>query len=157
MSTRGAQLLDRVTKQIDDIAEVFASLKEADLMKPDPERQGRTVGDSAAHIAEGYHFVARFLQSAGHVPEAPAGDHVHARPTALSSPELRKRIAEARNAAGVIAGLTDDRLDSIPPPKSSRFSDGRRTLEQVIEEAIGHQAGHLAQLTRAVGLRAQTH
>lgn len=69
---------------------------------------------------------------------------------APNPPELRKRLAETKAEVGIIADLTDEQLDGAPPPKRSRFSDGRRTLEQVIEEAIAHQAQHLADLTAAV-------
>ncbi|MDQ3927554.1 MAG: hypothetical protein M3328_00245, partial [Chloroflexota bacterium] len=38
----------------------------------------------------------------------------------------------------------------MPPAGSSRFSDGIRTLEQVIDEVIAHQAAHLMMLKGAV-------
>lgn len=167
MSGRGEKLMGKVTRQIDDIAEVFATLSEADLAKPRPASEesgksghvakGRSVGDAAAHIAEGYHFIVRFLRRAGHVPGAPAGVRIHGRGPEPSLPELRKRLAEAKPEVGVIADLTDEQLDNVPPPKSSRFSDGRRSLEQVIEEAIAHQAGHLNDLKRAVASPERAH
>lgn len=108
------------------------------------------MGDAAAHIAEGYHFIVRFLRSVGYIPGAPADGSIHGRGPEPTQPELRKRLAAARHEVGIIADLTDEQLDSVPPAKSSRFSDGRRTLEQVIEEAIAHQAEHLSDLRSAM-------
>lgn len=150
MSERGTDLKRRVDRQMDDIAAAFANLGEADLTKPDLKRKGRTVADAAAHIAEGYHFLVRFLWSAGYVPGGSAGGHGHERPTALSLPELRQRLDDGRIEISVIADLTDQQLDSVPPPKSSRFSDGRRSLELAIEEVIAHQTQHLTDLKTAV-------
>ena len=150
MSQRGEDLLDKVKRQIDDIAQVFERLGEADLAKADPERKGRTIGEAAGHIAEGYHFLVRFLTSAGHVPGRPAGGNIHGRGPELALPSLRTRLAEARTEVGIIANLADQQLDSVPPPKSSRFSNGRRSLEQLIEEVIVHQAQHLNDLKSAL-------
>ena len=167
MSERAEGLMQKVIRQIDDIAEVFATLSEADLAKPRPPGEesgksdhvakGRTLGDAASHIAEGYHFIVRFLESAGYVPGGPAGGSIHGRGPAPSLPELRKRVGEAKAEVSVIADLTDEQLDSVPPPKSSRFSDGRRSLERVIEEAIAHQAEHLNDLKRTVASPERTH
>ena len=155
MSQRGTELLVKVTRQVDDIAEVFDRLGEADLARADPGRQGRTIGEAAGHIAEGYHFLVRFLASMGHVPGRPPGGSIHGRGPELALASLRTRLAEAKAEVGIIAGLTDEQLDSVPPPKSSRFSDGRRTLEQLIEEVILHQAQHLSDLTSALASPAQ--
>ena len=155
MSQRGTDLLDKVTRQIDDIAEVFDRLSEADLARADPERKGRTIGEAAGHIAEGYHFLVRFLTSAGHVPGRPAGGSIHGRGPQLALASLRARLAEARTEVGIIAGLTDQQLDSVPPPKSSRFSNGRRTLGQLIGEVINHQEQHLNDLKSALASPAQ--
>lgn len=155
MSQRGAELSDKVTRQIDDIARFFDGLSEADLAKADPERKGRTIGEAAAHIAEGYHFLVRLLKSAGHVPGEPPGGSIHGRGPAPSLPALRGRLAEARTEVRIITDLTNEQLDSVPPPKSSRFSDGRRAIKQVIEEVVAHQAQHLADLKHAVTSPAQ--
>jgi len=160
MSARGEALMNKVTRQIEDIAQVFATLSDSDLSRPrstgeDSDRtrhaaKGNSVGDAAAHIAEGYHFIARFLRSAGYVSGAPAGGSIHGRAPAPDLPALRKRLDQAKTEVGVIADLTDEQLESVPPARSSRFSNGRRSLEQVIEEAITHQAQHLADLKAAV-------
>jgi len=152
MSQRGTALMDKASRQIDEIGALFAALGEADLARPSLERPGRTVGEEAAHIAEGYHFMGRFLQSAAYLTGGPAGGGVHGRGIAPTLSGLRERLAEGRAAIGKLVDLTDEQLDSVPPAKSSRFSDGRRNLEQVLEEVIAHQAGHLIELQRAAGL-----
>lgn len=152
MSQRGTLLMERATRQIDEIAELFAALGETDLARPSLDRPGRTVGEEAAHIAEGYHFMGRFLESAGYPPGAMAGRGVHGRGVAPTLSGLRERLSGARAAIARLAGLTDEQLDDVPPAKTSRFSDGSRNLEQVIEEVIDHQAGHLTELKRAVGI-----
>jgi hypothetical protein len=40
-------------------------------------------------------------------------------------------------------------LDSVPA-KGNRFSDGHRTLRQVIDEMTSHQAAHLAAVEQAL-------
>lgn len=150
MAPRAIELMERANRQIDEIAALFGAIAEADLAKPSAERPRRTVGDEAAHIAEGYHFLGRFLQ--GYLSGAQPSGGVHGHGVAPSLSGLRERLAGSRAVIAELAKLTDEQLDSVPPAKSSRFSDGRRTLEQVTEEVIAHQASHLAELKRSVGI-----
>src|SRR5215204_6714815 len=69
-------------------------------------------------------------------------------PAAL--PDVVNQLTGGKAPIGLLADLTDEQLDSVPPAGSSRFSDGSRTLEQVIDEVIAHQAAHLVTLKRAV-------
>lgn len=151
MSRRAVELRERTNRQIDEIETVFATLDDADLVRPSAGRSARTVGEEAAHIVEGYHFLIRFLQSAGHLRGGPAGGGIHRRPTVEDLGQLRVRLAESRASVARLGDLTDEQLASVPPPKSSRFSNGRRALDQIIEEVIAHQAGHLADLRRSIG------
>jgi len=158
MGERGTRLMEKANGQLSEIIEFFGTLDEADLRKPCADESaehsaGDTVGAVAAHMAEGYHHLGRFLQAAGYVPGQPAAgnnhghDHGHA-PEAL--PGIRDRLTAGKVPLGLLADLTDEQLDSVPPAGSSRFSDGRRTLEQVIDAVIAHQAAHLVTLKRAV-------
>jgi hypothetical protein len=158
MSERGARLMAKADRQLSEMVEFFGTLDEADLCKPCHDDTGHgpggTVGAVAAHMAEGYHLLGRFLQATGYVPGSLAmgnnhgHDHGHA-PEAL--PDMRDRLTGGKAPIGLLADLTDEQLDSVPPPRSSRFSDGHRTLEQVIDAAIAHQAAHLMTLKGAVG------
>lgn len=151
MSERAGELMRKASRQIGDIAEFFDTLDEADLRKPVPGRAGDTVGAAAAHMAEGYHYLGRFLQAAGYVPAPPAtanSRYGHGHAAGLSN--MRDRLASGRNPIGLLGNLSSGQLASLPPAGSSRFSDGRRTLEQAIEDVIAHQAAHLVTLKGAV-------
>jgi hypothetical protein len=158
MSERGTRLMAKADGQLSGMIEFLGTLDEADLRRPCADESaedsaGDTVGAVAAHMAEGYHHLGRFLQAAGYVPGPPATGnnhgHDHGRaPEAL--PEMRDRLTGGRAPIGLLAELSNEQLDSLPPAGSSRFSDGRRTLEQVIDAVIAHQAAHLLTLKRAV-------
>jgi hypothetical protein len=140
----------KASRQLDEIAEFFGTLGEADLRKPCPDRAGDTVGAAAAHMAEGYHYLGRFLQAAGYVPGPPGTGHIHGRGPAPGLSDMLDRLPGGRIPIGLLADLTDEQLDSVPPAGSGRFSDGCRTLEQAIDAVIAHQAVHLVTLKRAV-------
>lgn len=158
MSERGTRLMAKADSQLSEMIEFFGTLDEADLRKPCPDESaedsaGDTVGAVAAHMAKGYHHLGRFLQATGYVsgPPATGNNHGHDHepaPEALS--DIRDRLTGGKAPIGLLAYLTDEQLDSLPPAGSSRFSDGRRTLEQVIDAVIAHQAAHLVTLKRAV-------
>ena len=166
MSERGTRLMAKADSQLSEMIEVFGTLNEADLHKPCPDESpedsdGITVGAVAAHMAQGYHFLGKFLQADRYLPESPATGNRKGRghryrpghgrtfpPAAL--PDVVDRLTAGKAPIGLLADLTDEQLDSVPPAGSSRFSDGSRTLEQVIYEVIVHQAAHLVTLKRAV-------
>jgi hypothetical protein len=80
VSERGIKLMTKASRQLDEIAEFFGTLDEADLRKPCPdEGAGDTVGAAAAHVAEGYHHLGRFLQATGYVPWSPSTGNSHGR------------------------------------------------------------------------------
>jgi hypothetical protein len=155
VTERGAELMTSASRQLGEIAEFVDTLDDADLRTPYPDDAGETVGEAAAHVAEGYHLLGRFLQAAGYAPGAPAGGdgrgHVrHGRapaPTAVA--DVRERLSAGKAPIGLLAHLTDEQLDSVPRP-ANRFADGRRTLEQAIREVIAHQAARLDGLRGAV-------
>ena len=166
MSERGTRLMAKADRQLSEMIEFFGTLEEADLHKPCPDESaedsaGDTVGAVAAHMAQGYHFLGKFLQAEGYVPGSPPPGNWKGRghryrpghgrtfpPAAL--PDVVDRLTGGKAPIGLLADLTDEQLDSVPPAGSSRFSDGSRTLEQVIDEVIAHQAAQLMTLKRAV-------
>jgi len=150
MSERGADLMRKASGQLGEIDEFFATLSEADLSKTCSDHAGDTVGAVAAHMAEGYHYLGRFLRAAGYVAGLPAAGGSHGRGSVPALPDMLDRLACGRVPIGLLADLTDEQLDSVPPAGSSRFSNGRRILEQVINAVIAHQAAHLATLRLAV-------
>ena len=150
MSERGTELMGKASRQLVEIVEFFSKLGEADLRKPSPDCAGETVGAAAAHLAEGYYYLGRFLQATGYVSGSSATGHTHGRGPAPHLSDMVHQSTGGRIPIGLLADLTDEQFDSVPPKGSSRFSDGRRTLEQVIDGVIAHQAAHLATLKRAV-------
>jgi ubiquinone/menaquinone biosynthesis C-methylase UbiE len=162
VNERGTELMRKASRQLDEIAEFFGTLNDADLRKPCPgDSGGDTVGAVAAHMAQGYHFLGKFLQAGGYVPGSAATGNRKGRghcyrkghgctfaPAAL--PDVVDRLTGGKAPIGLLADLTDEQLDSVPPAGSSRFSNGSRTLEQVIDEVIAHQAAHLMRLKGAV-------
>jgi len=158
VSERGTKLMTKASRQLDEMAEFFGALDEADLRKPClKDDAGSTVGAVAAHAAEIYHYLGRFLRATGYVPGSPATgnshghDHGHAAPEALPNlPDLLDRLTGGKAPIGLLAGLTDEQLDSVPPAGSGRFSNGRRNLERAIDALIAHQGALLVTLKRAV-------
>jgi hypothetical protein len=61
---------------------------------------------------------------------------------------LLERLSAERDALSLLADLTDERLDTVPPSGSFRFCDGQRTLEQVVASLLKHQ-GHQVDAMKA--------
>ncbi|MCY0955161.1 hypothetical protein [Streptomyces sp. H27-S2] len=157
MSERGTELMMRASRQWAEMTEFFATLSEADLVRPCAGADaGDTVGAVAAHAAEGYHRLGRLLLSTGHVLAAPPAsgtsrpgpstDHV-------TLPGLRARLAGGETSIRLLSGLTGEQLKG-PAPPVPHVSTDPRTLEGLIEDVIDHQAAHLATLRRAIAAEA---
>jgi hypothetical protein len=94
----------------------------------------------------GAHRVPRFLRALGHGPSdhaehgPSAGQHGDQYTADTTDPRaVVKQLSDSRDSLGRIAELTDSQLDAIPPKDSFRFSDGQRTLEQVLASLLKHQ------------------
>ncbi len=160
MSERGTELITKARRQLAEMAEFFDTLDDVDLLRIYHDEgagdgPGDTVGEVAAHMAEGYQFLGRFLHASGYVPGAPtkgishdySHGHNHAQAPAAVS-DILERLSKA--PIGLLADLTDEQFDSMPPAGSSRFSDGHRSLYEVIDAVIAHQEAHLVALIRAI-------
>jgi hypothetical protein len=108
---------------------------------------GQMAGAGTSSAKDG-HQIPRFLRARGHRP----GDHAdsgHQEDTHdgdytaenVDLDSLLERLTASRDALAVLAELTDEQLDSVPPAGSFRFCDGQRTLEQVAAALLKHQ-GH---------------
>ncbi len=64
---------------------------------------------------------------------------------------LLERLSAARDALSVLAELTDEQLDTVPPADSFRFCDGQRNLEQVVAGLLRHQSHQVDAVTAALG------
>ena len=160
-NAHGIELLERVRHQLDEIEAVFAEAHDADLSKRCRDEHGNsagTVAAAAAHLAEGYARLGRFVHSTGYVPAAPVGeardghahgdDHRQAPPPATVA-DVLDLLHRVRQPVAVLAELTDEHLDRVPA-NSNRFTDGHRTLHQVIDQMTRHQAAHLPAIKQAL-------
>ncbi|MDQ6732481.1 MAG: hypothetical protein M3022_19885 [Actinomycetota bacterium] len=104
-----------------------------------------TAGEPNAH---GGHRVPRFLKALGHRPPGHA-EHghdtagTHGNDSTVESvelPALREQLRATRESLKRLAALTDSQLHTIPPDSSSRFCDGQRTLDLVLESLLKHQS-----------------
>lgn len=103
----------------------------------------------------GPHRIPRLLLARGHGPNAHGqggheqrrhdGDHTD---QSVDLDGLLERLSASRDALVLLADLTDERLDTVPPAGSFRFCDGQRTLEQVVAGLLKHQ-GHQVDAIRA--------
>ena len=109
------------------------------------------MGAGAGHMAERYHYLGRFLETAGYVSGPPGRANNHGHDHVADPSKMLDRLTGGKAPIGLVANLADEQLDSVPPARSGRFSHGRRTLEQVIDDVIAHQAALLVTLKQAVG------
>jgi hypothetical protein len=101
----------------------------------------------AASPTTGGHRLSRVLRARDHRPREHA-ESVHEQGThegeytaeSVDLESLLERLRDARNALAVLAELTDEQLDTVPPADSFRFCDGQRTLEQVVASLVTHQS-----------------
>lgn len=138
-----------------------------------------TVGALAIHTIQNYDRILTFVGNgdesvpAGHADRVPAGhrrprwvgklghqppahgpgmhDHDGSYTADSATPaELTARLSAVRAGLQRISRLTDQQLDAVPPQDSFRFCDGQRTLEQVIDALLRHQAHQVQMLSAAL-------
>jgi hypothetical protein len=156
MGERGAQLLDAADRQISELIELLSTAGDAALKLPCPGREklgDGTVGATASHTADRYLHIAEFLKTTvdgrrAHTPRAQRGNHGAEN---LDPDDLLERLSAARDALGLLAELSDEQLDAVPPAGDMRFCDGRRTLEQIMAGLFKHQRHQVDAVKRALG------
>ncbi|MHB8659605.1 MAG: hypothetical protein ACYC91_16970 [Solirubrobacteraceae bacterium] len=150
MSERGNQLLDTADRQISELTGLVSTCDEAALRLPCPGREklgDGTIGACALHTSDNYHRIAGFV--GGHSGGDGIGRFLHGRDVGkphgdygaenLDVQALLDRLSTGRSALGVLADLTDEQLDAVPPASDMKFCDGQRTLEQVVTSMLNHQ------------------
>jgi hypothetical protein len=117
---------------------------------------GEMSGARAAR-AQRRHRIPRFLLARGHTPPSHAdgghGHDAHDERYAAENIELEcllEQLTASRDAFGILADMTDEQLDTVPPAGSFRFCDGQRTLEQVVAGLLKHQSHQLDAVRAAV-------
>ena len=176
MSERGTQLFKMADGQLSELIGLFSTRDVAALSLACPGREklgDGTVGALATHTADHYVRIARFIAADA---TAPASDWTHRSFRSIASrfgghtrgehgpwmhgpgaacPTDRAgvldRLSKGREAMRVLAGLTDEQLDTVPPASDMKFCDGRRTLEQIVTNLLNHQSHQLDALKGALG------
>jgi hypothetical protein len=106
---------------------------------------------------QGRHRIPRFLLARGHPPRGHAerghDEGTHDGDYTAENVDLHgllERLSAARDALSLLADLTDERLDTVPPTGSFRFCDGQRALEQVVASLLNHQGHQIDAIKAAV-------
>jgi hypothetical protein len=141
---RGTQLLDTADRQISELIGLLSTAGDAALQRPCPGR-GRlghgTVGATASHTADNYHRVAGFLKTtlegrSDHGPRSHGAGHTADN---VDLDGLLERLSAAKGELALLADLSDEQLDVVPPADDMRFVDGQRTLAQIVTSLLKHQ------------------
>lgn len=171
MGARGTELHATATTQISELIGLLSTRGEMVLTLPCPGREklgDSTVGAVASHTANNYRRIGEFLEVTvdarrghrpgrlgvaddwrhGHTPGDHGGDHSAQN---LDLDDLLERLSAARDALGLLAELSDEQLDAVPPAGEMRFCDGRRTLEQIMASLLKHQRHQVDAVKAAVG------
>lgn len=180
MSERGIQLHETANRQNSELIDLFSTRDEAALSLPCAGREklgDGTVGAIALHTADNYNRIAGFLQADDHVLGAEAhiergrhripafirarghSDGMHDsqsepgsdyRAENVDLQRLLERLSAGQRALSLLADLTDQQLDAVPPASDMKFSDGQRTLEQIVTSLLNHQHHQIDALKAAV-------
>jgi len=176
MSERGTQLLQMADGQLSELIDLLSTRDEAAVSLPCPGREklaDGTVGAVATHTADNYVRIAGFIAADTTAPPS-NGTHRSFRSIALrlgrhgrgehgpcapgpgdgDTTDLAgvlDRLSKGREAIRVVAELTDEQLDTVPPASDMKFCDGQRTLEQIVTNLLNHQSHQLDALKGAVG------
>ena len=155
MSPRAPQLQETADRQIAELAARLSAAGEPGLARPCPGR-GKlgdgTVGAVAAHTADTYHRIGRFVSAPRDVGEQRhPGQHGEGyRASEIDLDALLARLLSARDVLATIGQLSDEQLDSVPPAGEMKFADGERTLEQTIASLLKHQHHQVGALRAAL-------
>lgn len=102
------------------------------------ERRHRTPRFLGAHLGHGPGLHTEGRPTDGRHGASSHGGHYAAGTVEL--PGLLERLSLGRNSLSLLADLTDEELDRVPPASGMRFCDGHRALEQVVTSLIKHQS-----------------
>jgi hypothetical protein len=162
MNERGTQLHETASRQIAELIGLISTLDEAALRLPCPGREklgDGTIAACAMHTADNYHRIAGFLQGQGNGAHHRTARFLHGHcddkhqddygAENIDLQALLDRVSAGRDALSVLADLTDEQLDTVPPASDMKFCDGQRTLEQVVTNLLKHQSHQLDALKTA--------
>jgi hypothetical protein len=148
MSERGIELLETADGQIRDLIDLFSMSGDSALSLPCPGREklgDGTVAACAWQTADSYGRIAAFIGGRGE-----GRRHSGYTVDNVELQDLLDRLAAERSALGLLADLTDEQLDTVPPVSQMKFCDGQRTLEQVATKLLNHQNHNVDALKAAI-------
>jgi hypothetical protein len=156
MSGRGINALELADDQIAELVQLLSTRGEDALSLPCRGRQklgDGTVGATASHMADNYRRIAAFVTATAHGRHRASPGHEPGRHPAADRDRaaLLARLREARHALGVLADLSEDQLDQVPPASGMRFVDGQRTLEEIVAALLRHQQHQVDAIAATLG------
>lgn len=168
MNERGTELSQIADGQLSELIDLLSTRDEAAVSLPCPGREklaDGTVGAVATHTADNYVRIAGFIAADATVPSSNSthrsfrsiasrlgghrrsehGPSMHGPGGAGTTDRaaVLDRLSKGREAMRVVAELTDEQLDAVPPASDMKFCDGQRTLGQIVTNLLNHQSHQL--------------
>jgi DinB superfamily len=154
VSTRNEQLAVAVETQSRETVEFLSGLSDADMNAPCADPSGATVGAIVAHLGEGYDQVLGWIEKVAWGTAAPAGTAAHRHDP--HEPDLSAQIELLRRGgadwAALLRRFGDEQLDRVPPATEG-ITDGSRSLAEIMDVMLDHQATHVNYIRQAVAGR----
>jgi hypothetical protein len=160
LNSRSIGIVRNVDRTNLELIDLLATLTEADMPLPCADPSGGTVGEIVAHLSEGAPEVFAYLTavvSGSFMPPADTDghesrhDHTHDTSAPSADPAAVLELVRVRRQmfTDFVGKLTDEQLES-GAPAAPGITDGTRTLAEVIDDMVDHQAQHLAYLREAI-------
>lgn len=171
MTERGNRVAQRFEQQVEYVVELISGLSEHDLRVPCGDPRGHTVGGVVAHLRDGTGQVMRWADtmtpgvSVTAAPAAVPHAHEHSRGhghghghedgagAVLTAAERDQVMAALAAGCGALAravrGLSDEQLDSLPPPAPD-LTDGTVPLHKIIDLITDDLASHMRHVEQAL-------
>ena len=154
MSERSHRLFETAERQITELLTLVSSADNEVVRRQCPGREklgDGTVAAVASFVADNYLRIVGFVHGAGAATHtAGAGHDSGYRAENIDVSGLVEHVSNVRVAVRVLADLTDDELDRVPPAGEARFCDGTRTAEQVLTSMLKHQGHQIDALSAAI-------
>ncbi|KAA2265771.1 hypothetical protein F0L68_04205 [Solihabitans fulvus] len=165
MSQRAEQLAARLDEELSRMGEFVSGLTAAQLDAACKDPRGVTVRHVLDHLREGIDLLLTWSDSV--TSGSPAGvdvpaphTHAHSHDPANAAADVATTVAALREGGSAfvstVRGLTDQQLDSSPPPTES-LTNGSTPLHEIVAFIADDVAGHLTHLKEAVGAGARVH
>lgn len=147
-------LLAQARCQVGELKALIGAADERALARPCRAKLGDgTVSACATHAARNYRRIAAYVMQdheRGGLDGRGAADHHGEEAAAASRDGLLVGLVQAERELGALGGLDEAALAFVPAEGGMRFADGRRSLQQVLEALLRHQAHQVAAVAAAL-------